>query len=135
MTVGGSGFLVLLKGGKRLAYMMVRDHGVLEFYDVWNRAVWDDMRLGDEGYFAALRRGFWLGQVSVRKVIKSPDGVIRARSYNTVAAEVEVIDDGETVADLGLPLRIRLLGWGQVIPEKPPALGHPRIPLLVTGMM
>lgn len=69
----------------------------LTFYELWNAPVWATLP-GLEGtntLLEVLKRQIQLGEISCRKLIKSPTGITRARVYHNMA--VTDIDEGEQV--------------------------------------
>jgi hypothetical protein len=69
----------------------------LTFYELWNVPVWAGLP-GLEGtntLLEVLQRQIQLGEISCRKLIKSPSGITRARVYHSCV--LTDIDEGEQV--------------------------------------
>jgi hypothetical protein len=69
----------------------------LSFFELWNEPAWA-MLPGLEGtntLLDVLKRQISLGEITCRKIIKSPDGIMRAKVYHGVV--VTNIDEGESI--------------------------------------
>ncbi|QDF18601.1 hypothetical protein SEA_SKOG_177 [Gordonia phage Skog] len=69
----------------------------LTFYELWNEPVWAGLPglEGTNNLLDVLKRQISLGEISCRKLIKSPSGVTRARVYHGVV--LTDIDEGEQI--------------------------------------
>lgn len=69
----------------------------LTFYELWNEPVWSRLPglEGTNNLLEVLKRQVALGEVSCRKLIKSPLGVTRARVYH--GCVLTDIDEGEQI--------------------------------------
>lgn len=82
----------------------------LTFYELWNVPVWD-MLPGLEGtgnLLEVLQRQVQLGEITCRKVIKTPNGAYRTYVYN--GCVIVDIDQGESIniGTMSLPKTITL---------------------------
>lgn len=83
---GGSGFLTLLWHNSvtptRLAFLQNHpDDYRVSFYEIWNTPVWHNLPSGD--LIQVFHEGLKSARISLRHLIKSPSGVIRARILDT----------------------------------------------------
>lgn len=101
---GGGGFVTMTLGGHRLCYLQtIRDippmpmsmpgqegHGAitLNFYEFYSEPIWKGL-IGNGDAYGGLRLQARYDNLRVRKIIKSPSGVIRARSYDIVLGKWE----------------------------------------------
>ena len=82
----------------------------LTFYELWNEPVW--ARLpgfeGTNNLLEVLQRQISLGEISCRKLIKSPSGITRARVYH--GCVITDVDEGEqiNIGTMTLPKTITL---------------------------
>lgn len=127
MTIGGSGFYVLLWENKRLAYLMIdpgttarvpsqRDRERAGFYELCNHATWEEM-VGKGDPLRALQSACESGQLALRRVMRSPDG--RMMAWNHDLSSVTINDEGEGTIRLGdyqIPTVIRFCGLGASTP-------------------
>lgn len=69
----------------------------LTFYELWNEPVWSRLPglEGTNNLLEVLKRQVALGEVSCRKLIKSPLGITRARVYH--GCVLTDIDEGEQI--------------------------------------
>ena len=69
----------------------------LTFYELWNEPVWSRLPglEGTNNLLEVLKRQVQLGEVSCRKLIKSPSGITRARVFH--GCVLTDIDEGEQV--------------------------------------
>ncbi|AXQ51729.1 hypothetical protein SEA_COLT_120 [Mycobacterium phage Colt] len=69
----------------------------LTFYEVWNEPVWSRLPglEGTNNLLEVLKRQVALGEVTCRKLIKSPSGITRARVYH--GCVLTDIDEGEQI--------------------------------------
>jgi hypothetical protein len=69
----------------------------LTFYELWNEPVWSrlDGLAGTNNLLEVLKRQITLGEISCRKLIRSPSGLIRARVFH--GCVLTDIDEGEQV--------------------------------------
>jgi hypothetical protein len=67
------------------------------FYEKWVSPVWSELPglEGTNNLLEVLKRQISLGQVTMQKVVKSPNGVMRARVYH--GCVVTDIDEGENI--------------------------------------
>lgn len=67
------------------------------FYELWNTSVWSALPglEGTHNLLDVLKRQISLGNITMQKVIKSPNGVMRSRVYHKVV--ITDIDEGENV--------------------------------------
>lgn len=82
----------------------------LTFYELWNEPVWSTLP-GLEGtntLLDVLKRQVQMGEVTCRKLIKSPSGIIRARVFH--GCVLTDIDEGEqiTIGTMTLPKTITM---------------------------
>ena len=82
----------------------------LTFYELWNRPVWATLPglEGTNNLLEVLKRQITLGEVTCRKLIKSPLGITRARVYH--GCVITDIDEGEqiNIGTMTLPKTITL---------------------------
>lgn len=82
----------------------------LTFYELWNEPVWSklDGLQGTNNLLEVLKRQISLGEVSCRKLIRSPLGITRARVYH--GCVLTDIDEGEqvTIGTMTLPKTITM---------------------------
>lgn len=69
----------------------------LTFYELWNAPMWAQLPglEGTNNLLEVLQRQVQLGEVSCRKLIKSPSGITRARVYH--GCVITDIDEGEQI--------------------------------------
>ena len=69
----------------------------LTFYELWNVAAWNALPglEGTNNLLDVLKRQLSLGEITCRKIIRSPSGLTRARVYH--GCVVTDIDEGETI--------------------------------------
>ncbi|ABE67871.1 hypothetical protein SEA_TYKE_128 [Mycobacterium phage Tyke] len=69
----------------------------LTFYELWNEPVWSRLPglEGTNNLLEVLKRQVALGEVTCRKLIKSPSGITRARVYH--GCVLTDIDEGEQI--------------------------------------
>jgi len=69
----------------------------LTFYELWNVPVWAGLPglEGTNNLLEVLKRQIQLGEISCRKLIKSPSGITRARVYH--GCVLTDIDEGEQI--------------------------------------
>lgn len=69
----------------------------LTFYELWNTPVWSQLPglEGTNNLLEVLKRQITLGEVTCRKLIKSPSGITRARVYH--GCVLTDIDEGEQI--------------------------------------
>lgn len=69
----------------------------LTFYELWNEPVWAGLPglEGTNNLLEVLKRQIQLGEISCRKLIKSPSGVTRARVFH--GCVLTDIDEGEQI--------------------------------------
>ena len=69
----------------------------LTFYELWNAPMWAQLPglEGTNNLLQVLQRQVSLGEVSCRKLIKSPSGITRARVYH--GCVITDIDEGEQI--------------------------------------
>jgi len=67
------------------------------FYEMWNSPVWSALPglEGTNNLLEVLKRQISMGNVTVQKIVKSPNGIMRARVYHNCV--VTDIDEGENV--------------------------------------
>lgn len=135
MTIGGSGFAVLLYFGKlsddgrpfRLAYMKnegrrtwrngkpfyyAKGDEEFTFYDLWNGPIWEKI-IGDGDPLEALKKGFLDGSIKMHKLLRTPSGKRRVYEYDMTTATIQVVDNGEEDVDINgkkMPRRLRMEG-------------------------
>ena len=75
------------------------------FYELWNWPVWSSLPglEATNNLLDVLRRQISLGEISMRKIIKSPLGIMRAKVYHNCV--VTDVDEGEqiTITSMTLP--------------------------------
>ena len=69
----------------------------MTFYELWNEPVWSRLPglEGTNNLLEVLQRQIQLGEISCRKLIKSPSGITRARVFH--GCVLTDIDEGEQV--------------------------------------
>ena len=69
----------------------------LTFYELWNEPVWSRLPglEGTNNLLDVLKRQIQMGEISCRKMIKSPLGITRARVYH--GCVITDIDEGEQI--------------------------------------
>ncbi|QZE10465.1 hypothetical protein SEA_SCOOBYDOOBYDOO_119 [Mycobacterium phage ScoobyDoobyDoo] len=69
----------------------------LTFYELWNEPVWSRLPglEGTNNLLEVLKRQVQMGEVTCRKLIKSPSGITRARVYH--GCVITDIDEGEQI--------------------------------------
>lgn len=69
----------------------------MTFFELWNTPVWSQLPglEGTDTLLDVLRRQIQLGEISCRKLIRSPGGIMRAKVYHNMV--VTDIDEGEQV--------------------------------------
>ena len=69
----------------------------LTFYELWNEPVWSGLPglEGTNNLLEVLKRQISLGEISCRKLIKSPSGITRARVFH--GCVLTDIDEGEQI--------------------------------------
>jgi hypothetical protein len=69
----------------------------LTFYELWNTPVWSSLPglEGTNNLLDVLNRQIQMGEVTCRKLIKSPSGITRARVYH--GCVITDIDEGEQI--------------------------------------
>lgn len=82
----------------------------LTFYELWNQPVWSTLPglEGTNNLLEVLKRQVQLGEVTCRKLIRSPSGITRARVYH--GCVITDIDEGEqiNIGTMTLPKTITL---------------------------
>lgn len=82
----------------------------LTFYELWNEPVWSRLPglEGTNNLLDVLKRQVQMGEVTCRKLIKSPSGITRARVYH--GCVITDIDEGEqiNIGTMTLPKTITL---------------------------
>ncbi len=82
----------------------------LRFYELWNMPVWAQLPGfdGTNSLLEVLQRQITLGEITCRKVIKSPSGPMRARVYH--GCVLTDVNEGEEVQiqTLSLPKTIQI---------------------------
>lgn len=82
----------------------------LTFFELWNEPVWSRLPglEGTNNLLDVLKRQVQLGEVSCRKLIKSPSGIIRARVYHSCV--ISDVDEGEqlNIGTMTLPKTLTL---------------------------
>lgn len=82
----------------------------LTFYELWNEPVWSRLPglEGTNNLLEVLKRQVQMGEVTCRKLIKSPSGITRARVYH--GCVITDIDEGEqiNIGTMTLPKTITL---------------------------
>lgn len=82
----------------------------LTFYELWNEPVWAGLPglEGTNNLLDVLKRQIQLGEISCRKLIKSPSGITRARVFHKCV--LTDIDEGEqiNIGTMTLPKTITL---------------------------
>lgn len=152
---GGSGFVTLMSERfsndenipYRLAYMQVLREippqpvwagggtpmdagggGTYRFHEVWNEPVWRKMAedIGASPW-EALVKGLADGSITMRKIVKIPSGLVRARRYDTKTATVEAVDENDCVMLFALPKEIIITGHlaNSVLEDGPPPKYRP----------
>lgn len=81
------------------------------FFELWNAPVWATLPglEGTNNLLDVLKRQMSLGEITMRKVIKSPSGIMRAKVYHGVV--VTDIDEGEqiNIASMVLPKNMSMM--------------------------
>jgi hypothetical protein len=69
----------------------------LSFYEIWNSPAWAQLPglEGTNNLLEVLKRQVQMGEVSCRKLIKSPSGITRARVFH--GCVITDIDEGEQI--------------------------------------
>ena len=69
----------------------------MTFFELWNAPVWSQLPglEGTNNLLDVLRRQITLGEISCRKLIRSPGGIMRAKVFHNMV--VTDIDEGEQV--------------------------------------
>jgi hypothetical protein len=160
---GGSGFITLMSerytnednAPFRLAYMQVLREvppqpvaaegqtlldaggsGTYRFFEIWNEPIWRKMAedIGASPW-EALVKGLADGSITMRKIVKSPSGMIRVRRYDTTNAEIVAVDENDCVMLFGLPKEITITGHvaGSVLEDGPPPKPSPAEIAVRTG--
>ena len=82
----------------------------LTFYELWNEPAWSRLPglEGTNNLLAVLKRQVQMGEISCRKLIKSPSGITRARVFH--GCVITDIDEGEqiTIGTMTLPKTITM---------------------------
>jgi len=67
------------------------------FYEQWNTPVWSTLPglENTHNLLEVLRRQLSLGNITMQKVIRSPDGIMRARVYHNCV--ITDVDEGENI--------------------------------------
>lgn len=127
MSCGGSGFVTLIhKDNNRLAYLQnhqVRYRGSdgglsLSFYQLWNapHPWWQAIFEDPDTLIEELQAGGEDGTLELKKIIKSPNGIMRAKVYDLTTAVFSRDPDHDEKINAPTPI----LKYIQVCGRNPP---------------